>query len=430
MKTKKLNIAKYVCGYLVTSFILWTNGGWIPCVFAAANVFPTGPKKVTVGQTFNVVFNTSGAKDVDTVRLNGSFTNEIFDYKASKPAGVFQNVSPGTYVDQAKGIFSFGAFTLSSRANGNSALAVLTFRAKKVGSGFVQLTTNSKMLSAGEEQIGSIGRLNIEVVEAKNEPEQPRPLPSIVPEGEAAIRFLSPTHPNPDLWYSNREVDVTWEIKGKKLNKAYFGFDETPEGASELVVIPTTSTHITLPGDGVYYAHLTLAFADGSIKREHLRIQIDQTAPTSVAIQSDQDLIPSSIPNKLRFGALDKTSGISKYEVSLNGIAVTTTALSFYDISNLNPMKYEAKVEAIDYAGNRTAATTTFEVIKQHVITPQIQTNQFDTSLIMYLLALIIIAALLILLGLTRHKKQENISTNTVKVIPKKKKTKNIVKLR
>jgi hypothetical protein len=204
MQSKTRNLAKKICGYLVTSILLWTNGGLIPTVFAAANVFPTGPKKVTVGQTFNVVFSTSGAKDVDTMRLNGSFTSDLFDYKAAKPAGVFQNVSPGTYIDQAKGIFSFGAFTLSSRANGNSSLAVLTFKAKKVGTGYVQLTTNSKMLSAGEEQIGSVGRLNIEVVEAKNEPEQPRPIPASVPEGEVAIRFASPSHPNPDIWYPSR----------------------------------------------------------------------------------------------------------------------------------------------------------------------------------------------------------------------------------
>lgn len=429
MQSKTHNLAKKICGYLVTSILLWTNGGLIPTVFAAANVFPTGPKKVTVGQTFNVVFSTSGAKDVDTMRLNGSFTSDLFDYKAAKPAGVFQNVSPGTYIDQAKGIFSFGAFTLSSRANGNSSLAVLTFKAKKVGTGYVQLTTNSKMLSAGEEQIGSVGRLNIEVVEAKNEPEQPRPIPASVPEGEVAIRFASPSHPNPDIWYPSREIDLTWEIKGKSVNKAYFGFDETPEGASELVVIPSTSTHITLPDDGVYYAHLTIAFTDGTTKREHLRVQADRTAPESVAIQSDQDQVSPSVPNALRFGGLDRSSGVDRYELSLNGIVVTTTVQTMFDISGLKPMKYEAKVEAIDRAGNRTPAVTNFEIVMPTSVAPK-TLDQSSWSLFIGLLALIIIAALLILLGLLRRKRKEKISTSEAEVIPKRRKSKNVIKIR
>lgn len=427
MQYNLLHKAKKTCGYLVASILLWTSGGHIPSVSAAANVFPTGPAKVKLGQTFNVVFSTSGAKDVDTIRLNGSFTSDILEYKASKPAGVFQNVSPGTYIDQAKGIFSFGAFSLSSRANGNTSLAVLTFRAKAVGKGYVQLTTNSKMLAAGEEQIGSVGRLNIEVTEAeKPEPEQPRPLPETVPSGEVAVSLSSPSHPNPDGWYASRDITIAWEVKGKKVNKAYFGLDEVPEGASELAVISTTSTKMTVADDGVYYAHLTIAFADGSVKREHLRIQVDQTAPTAVAVSADQDQVPSQVPNVLRFGALDRTSGIASYEVMLNGIMVTTTALNSLPLSDLKPDTYQVTVNAIDRAGNRTPAQTQFEVTSVTPTPTAPTSHKTDYGMLSLLLILVL---LLVLLLLRRHRKQE-ISTEGDEVIHKRKKSKNVIKLR
>ena len=73
----------------------------------SASAYPTGPKTVNVGQDFNVVINVSNAKDVDTIRMNGSYTQDFLEYKGAKPTGVFQNVSPGTYVDQPNGIFSF-----------------------------------------------------------------------------------------------------------------------------------------------------------------------------------------------------------------------------------------------------------------------------------------------------------------------------------
>lgn len=427
MNKKWLNRAKQACGYTVISALLWINWGSIPAALAAANVFPTGPTKVKLGQTFNVTFSTSGAKEVDTIRLNGSFTSDILEYKASRPAGVFQNVSPGTYIDQAKGIFSFGAFSLSSRANGNSALAVLTFRASKVGKGYVQLTTNSKMLAAGEEQIGSVGRLNIEVTEAeKPEPEQPRPLPTTVPAGEVAIRLYSTTHPNPNTWYPSREIDIAWDVQGKKVNKAYLGFDEVPEGASEQVVIPTTSTHITAKADGVYYAHLTIAFTDGSVKREHLRIQVDGTAPESVAVSADQDAVTSQVPNVLRFGALDRSSGISQYRISLNGVMVTTTALASYAVSGLKPDTYKVDVEAFDRAGNHTAAKTQFSVIEnaKPIAPPSSQKDVYT------MIALLLILALLLLLFILRRRRQEKVSTEEGEVIPKRRKSKNAIKLR
>ena len=201
-------------------------------VFAATNMYPTGPKSVNVGQTFTVTVTLSGAKDVDTIRANGSYTNDLLQWKGAAPTGVFQNVSPGTYVDQAKGIFSFGAFTLSSHANNTASTAVLTFKALKAGTAYVQLTTNSRVLSAGEDQLGSVGRLTITVNDAKPLPEQPQPVPTTVTPGTPSISLFSASAPDPNVWYSTTTVAIGWTIQGKTVKTTYFGFDQSPEGHS------------------------------------------------------------------------------------------------------------------------------------------------------------------------------------------------------
>jgi hypothetical protein len=340
--------------------LLWADRTW-----AAANVYPTGPKEVNVGQTFNVAFVVSGAKDVDTIRLNGNYTQDLLELKLSQPAGVFQNVSPGTYSNPAMGIFSFGAFTLSSKANGTQRIAVLTFRAKKAGDAYVQLGTSSRLLSAGEEQIGSVGRLNIKITEkAPVAPEQPLPIPSVIKPGEAAISLFSTSHPDPNAWYTANEVLVGWKIEGKEAKTVYIGFDQDPQGPAEKLASDSFAKLIA-PKDGVWYAHLGVSFKDKTYQRTDLRIQIDRQKPHPIQPIADQTGIRPSIPNTLRFGTLDDVSGIARYDVFLDGVFATSTQEQSYDLKGLAPGIHIALVKAYDRAGNMVEGSTNFSLIAE-----------------------------------------------------------------
>ncbi|MBU0667681.1 cohesin domain-containing protein [Patescibacteria group bacterium] len=351
--------------FVLLSFIV---GLFLPtATFAGStNAAPTGPKTVNVGQEFNVVFYLYGAKDVDTFRLHGSFTQDMFEYRASKPTGVFQNVSPGTYIDQANGIFSFGAFTLSSHANGNAPAAVMTFRAKKAGTGYIQLTTNSRVLSAGEDQIGTVGRLTIEVTTKAAPPAQPQPLPSEVSPEELAISLRSTTHPDPDAWYATSTVTAVWELAGKAVKKTYVGFDDSPDGPAEKETDQKTATFISKL-DGTWYVHLGVDLKDRTHENAHLRVQIDTVPPHPIVPVTDQTLVPASIPNTLRFAALDDTSGIDHYEVWIDGKFVTSTQLQAYPLTHQTVGKHKVLVKAFDRAGNNVSGTTEYEIVSEIV---------------------------------------------------------------
>lgn len=359
--------------------------------FAAANAWPSGPKQVTVGQTFQVVILVNGAKDVDTIRMNGSYSQDFLDWKSAQPTGVFQYVSPGTYVDKAKGVFSFGAFTLNTKANGNSRLAVLTFRAKKVGSAYVQLASSSRVLSAGEEQIGTVGRLNINIVEAKP-----------VPEAEKVeITLFSTTHPDPDTWYANGDVLAGWVIKGKPVKTTYVGFDQSPEGPAELVAT-TTSYAFEAPYDGVWYIHLGVAFTDKTYQRTDLRVQIDRQPPHPIAPTVDQTGVKAAIKNFLRYGTTDDASGIERYEVTLDGTMVTSTVLQWYGLQGLKPGTHTASVKAYDYAGNNVEGATSFEILEEGAVPKP----SWSKALIAALYALFVVLMLLLVFLWDRRRKR------------------------
>lgn len=332
-------------------------------VFAAgATATPTGPKTATVGQTFRVTVMLSNAADVDTIRMNGSFTQDLLEYKGAAPAGVFQNVSPGTFFDQAKGIFSFGAFTLSSHANGSAATAVLTFRAKKAGDAYVQLTTNSRVLSAGEDQLAGTGRLNIKIADTAEKPEQPQPVSPVATPGKLEISLKSSSHPNPDVWYPNRNVAAEWVVQGKEVDKIYLGFDQAPEGPAETQK-DSTNTFFTATEDGVWYVHLKAVFKDRSIETADLRVQIDTQNPHALAPIADQTNVLAGNPNTLRFATLDNASGVDHYDVYLNNILVTSTQATSYSLASLAAGTYGIRVVAFDRAGNNVTGNTSLTLI-------------------------------------------------------------------
>ncbi|MBI5654185.1 hypothetical protein HZC53_00810 [Candidatus Uhrbacteria bacterium] len=338
---------------------------WAQTVLAAANIWPSGPKEVNVGQTFNVTISVSGAVDVDTIRANGNYSMDLLELKGSRPAGVFQNVSPGTFIDQVKGIFSFGAFTLSSKANGNTSLAVLTFRAKKAGAAFVQLGTSSHILSAGVEQIGSVGRLNIKVVEAAVvQPEQPQPIPTPVPEGKTVISLFSTSHPDPNVWYPNDIVLAGWKVEGKEVNKYFVGFDQDPQGPAEQIPVDSLAK-FTAANDGVWYVHLGVQFKDKTFQRTDLRVQIDKSKPLPISPVADQTGVKPGIPNFLRYGTLDAVSGISRYDIYLDGQLVTSTQLLAWNLDDLKPGTHQATVRAYDQAGNFVEGSTSFRLVAE-----------------------------------------------------------------
>lgn len=373
---------------------------------ATASVFPTGPKQVSVGQTFQVAFQVTDAVDVDTIRLNGSYPQNLLKWGGSAPSGVFQNVSPGTFANEQTGVFSFGAFTMSDHANGTVKIAVITFRALQTGTATIQMSPGSHILSAGEEQLGSLGKLDIQIVPSTGIvlPEQPRPIPPTLLPGETAVSLYSLTHPDPNDWYQSSTVNIGWAIAGKKAESLYFGFDQSPDGPAETLVRSSTM-EFTADKDGVWYVHLLIVYADKTKERTDLRVQIDGKPPGAIFPIVDQTEVAPEIPNALRYSALDGVSGISHYDIYLNGKFVTSTASTAYPLTNLKPGTYEVAVTAYDRAGNSSQGTTTFHLVGKISEIPSTIIDWLRTDVAAFLGLITLL--LLIFIPYRRRKREE-----------------------
>lgn len=339
----------------------------LPQVTSAAGMgyAVSGPSAATVGQEFQVTVQLNSAVDIDTVRLEGSFTPDFLAWRGISAAGSLRNISPGNETDETGGKFSFGTFTMEDAANGNTKIATIILKALKPGTGELRLLPGTAAYSNGEGGDIPGNSLKIVISSPKAPVTIPKPLlPFEVTEPAAptALLISSPTQPDQNKWYSSDKVTINWTTT--KPVKAVLGsFDQSPE----------TQTYSTISGDsvtfyatqdGLWYAHLVVAYQDGTFSRADFLVRIDRTAPDAPSPVVRQTQVPQEVPNAVNFGSIDSTSGIDRYEVWINGKFVTSTRQNTYPLLNLLEGTNEIEIKAVDRAGNQSQGSTSFEIVK------------------------------------------------------------------
>lgn len=329
-----------------------------------AQLYFSGPHQVALGQTFTVSIVVGGAIDIDTTRLNGTYSQDLLDWRNAAPGSILPNISPATFVNATNGTFSQGVFGFNGTVNGTSQLLTITFKALKVGTATIQLADSSQIYSAGEPQTRSVGKIDIVIGPPSKTvlPEQPQPLPLSVPPGTTAIMLFSNSHPDPSKWYQSPSVDVGWMSIGKPSASFLVGFDQLPQGPATTVA-NKSSAHFTATADGTWYVHLIIVHPDGTRDRADLQINYDHTPPAPIAPVVDQTLVRSDIPNAVRFATRDDTSGIDHYDVWIDGVRVTSTSLLVYPLINQAVGTHQVTVTAFDRAGNSSTGYTEFTII-------------------------------------------------------------------
>jgi hypothetical protein len=317
------------------------------------------PKTVRVGDSFQVVAYLEGAVDVDTVRLNGYANEENVKFIAAQVDGVLAARSPDPLPKPVAPNFSLGAYSIKDRLQGRGRVAVFTFEAAKVGTAEIRLTPDSRVLSAGLDlsRVDVLTQVQIVATDI-GIPEQPVP-------GIAYLDAFSTSHPNRDLWYQSRELDLHWKTVGKKVRQVFVGFDPLPNGSAR-TEIPAEEpfTRFTATSPGLWYGHLKVIFEDGTAKTANIRYQIDDIAPETFEVIALQTLVSSKVPNILRFGSRDAHSGIARYEVFANGILVATTTQPFAPFLARDSGDLSLEVRAFDAAGNVTSAKTNVQFVE------------------------------------------------------------------
>lgn len=316
---------------------------------AGSATLTLSPTQVTVekGETFDLFINAnSNGESLDTVRAILSFTSTALKAESAMLIGAFDRVAPGNYIDNSAGSVSLGGFTLEGPVKTSTKFGRVTFRATQVGNAKIELSSESKMISNGEEKIDStiLGSAQIKVIEKKT-----------VSDGNLTI--TSEIHPAPEGWYQENVTTLNWTLQKGQANQYLYELDQLSDTEPTKVFSGDTTSFTTETlEEGIWYFHLKAVLTDGkSTEILHRKIQIDRTPPNPFLIDFSAKQFLETDQLQVLFATTDDISGVARYELSLN-------ESPFQEVGSPLTMKqlvngtYIFKIRAVDQAGNEIYA--------------------------------------------------------------------------
>ncbi len=236
-------------------------------------------------------------------------------------------------------------------------VSTVTFRVKSAGTAIIKFSPTSQVLKNDGQGTNILTSTSAGQFTLKTPP----PAGPIV---------SSPTNPDSNQWYSNPEVQLSWEPVDAAVGYSYT-FDQNTKATPDQT-IDTTKTEINIKatGDGVWYFHIRALTASWGGTTTY-PIQIDATPPAAFTPKLDQTSIAAQESATLRFLTSDGASGIDHYEVRqlVLGAAAGASTLfiestSPYLVNPLPAGNYQFQVRAIDRAGNSTDGSVKLTVTK------------------------------------------------------------------
>ncbi|MDD3919019.1 MAG: hypothetical protein PHX52_00370 [Candidatus Pacebacteria bacterium] len=176
-------------------------------------------------------------------------------------------------------------------------------------------------------------------------------LEEMVSFNNSLFNVISSSHPNSDIWYSNKNVELSWTLP-EDAQKVKILIDQNEEAYPSVEYDNLTQKQIAL-NDGVWYFHIRYFGDNGWSSIENKKIMIDTQAPTEFKIIEKDD--------RLEFTSTDELSQVEKYEVIVSDKNYIVTDNMFL-FSEIGGGKYFIKVKAYDRAGNFTEKDINLEV--------------------------------------------------------------------
>jgi len=186
-------------------------------------------------------------------------------------------------------------------------------------------------------------------------------------------KVYSPTHPQPDKWYSNNNPILKWDLPAGVAGVSTVFNQEfvynVPSSSEGLF----SSRNYSEVGDGIWYFRIRFQNKDGWGEISRFKVQIDTQAPHPFEIKVDNEGDPTNPQPILYFQAKDDTSGINHYEIKISQrevfslLEVQTNPLR---MPHQDPGLHPVQVKAVDNAGNSTLGTT--EVPIESIPSPEL----------------------------------------------------------
>lgn len=325
-----------------------------------------------VGKTFSINLAVrSEQQAVNAAEATLKFDPTIIRVKSiSKSGSIFTLWPVEPNFSNSGGTITFTGGSPNAYKGSSGRIITVTFEGLKEGTASVNFTDGRALAADGlgtditDQLIGGSYSITPALALPPSPPVTPPsgPLPS-------APKISSPTHPDSEKWYNNKNPKFIWELP-TGIDAVKTLLTESPTAKPNILSEPPISSkEFTNLKDGVWYFSAQFRNEQGWGSIGRYKIQIDTTPPKEFLVLVDNEGDPKNPTPLFKFETKDETSGIDYYEVILNGNTFAKVKPEeikdggWRPTTPLKPGNYTLEVKAFDKAGNFTLGSNYFERI-------------------------------------------------------------------
>jgi hypothetical protein len=376
---KKIAYAIFVSKYLLVLILgLSFLSLFIPQIVSAATLYYSPAQgSYEVGKSFTVnIYAASADQALNAFTGTVDFPSDLLQViSVSKSGSIASLWMQDPSFSNANGTVTFGGLVLNPGFKGASGKVLsITFKTKAVGTANLRFSAGEILANDGKGTniLQGLGSAQIKVITAAVGPQAPTAT-SAVSESKVGIPFApvisSPTHIDPNAWYSNNSPKFTWTMPSG-VTAVRVLYDKYPTSDPSVVYQPPISgKDLNDVADGTYYFHAQFKNAQGWGAISHFRFQIDTVAPTAFNVKFLHGNESSDSSPAVLFSTTDDLSGLDYYEVKVGDSPAVkvkpeeVTEAHPYIMSAQKSGQRSIVVRAVDKAGNSVIASELFNIL-------------------------------------------------------------------
>ena len=289
----------------------------------------------------------------------------------SKDGSVFSLWTADPGFSNSEGTINYSGGTPSAFSSPGTILTI-KFKAKKVGSGAVSISSGTVLAADGKgtNVFKDGGKATYTIGESA-----PVEAPAEAPAdsgGSDGITPIAPvvtsgTHSKPDSWYATSTAEFAWKPTSDVTAIRTLFSDKSDALPASLINQKLALTQkVAANKDGIWFFYVQYKndFGWGEITKK--QVQIDTVPPEEFEVTLKADGADATAP-KLAFSATDSLSGVDRYEIIFGSTSVATikTAELVDGAMAIPPQEggtVSVTVKAFDKAGNIRASEKTLVI--------------------------------------------------------------------
>lgn len=382
----------------------------LPAISSAAELsLSPSSGRLAIGDEFTItILADTGGELVNTAETNIVYSSDKLELVGVSQGSTFILPTPASTHTENNTIYVGGGLPSPGYNGKSGVLGVLRFKAKAIGKAQINVIRGRMLLNDGS---GTAANVTLSGAQF-----------DITPVAVGQVQVYSATHSDQQAWSNHNDVELGWILPAGATDVSYI-WDHSPDTVPDDIIEPAVNNSISFPktADGTWYFHIKARGKQANYpfgQTTNYKVQIDTIAPLPFAIGlvSENDTTNTSTTPTINYEATDATSGVSRYDVYMDGKQIRELAEKTFVFRKQEQGNHTIKVIAYDRAGNGTES-----LLPIKVTIPGQQPVTFDyvkkfLQLPVYFLVLINLLLVLLVASVLRNQRKQT-SNTTVQAV-------------